>query len=128
MLTVLVECLIRLVAVNDDGVVNEFDFPMWEPFIEIISGARRLSVADARAVYSSRPGRVFRRRCVLHRVSNEHSNIACANENVRLLDSSSCNSDVPFTSADCTHSNGLYGDDWLLHFRDSSPRILSRRW
>ena len=61
-----------LVAVNDDGQIDEFDYPIWETFTEIICGARRLSIADGKdpeATYTSRPGRVFRRHCVLHRVS-----------------------------------------------------------
>ena len=51
--------------VNDDGVLDEDDVPIWQPFNEVIVGGRRESMAKEihSGVNPKRPGRVFRRRC-----------------------------------------------------------------
>merc|ERR1711865_59883 len=54
--------LAPLTDMNGDGVIDEMDCPVWEPLLEIVAGKRRMSVCDAAALNTGRPGRVFRRR------------------------------------------------------------------
>eukprot|EP00656_Telonema_subtile_P055867 TRINITY_DN8786_c0_g1_i2.p2 TRINITY_DN8786_c0_g1~~TRINITY_DN8786_c0_g1_i2.p2 ORF type:complete len:195 (-),score=43.86 TRINITY_DN8786_c0_g1_i2:280-864(-) len=53
---------------NDDDALDDRDVPRWGPLREIVTGGRRASlIGPGMATNAPRQGRVFRRRCVLHR-------------------------------------------------------------